>query len=488
MKFKPFRIQQRPLFTMSHENLLDYIDQELPKEHLSRLIKTVVSVIGTNNIEEKYSRYGQNTYHPKLMLSLLFYGYATGVRSSRKLEEKCQSDHACIYLMECYAPDHRTISDFRKDNIKEIEKYFVDIIRLCMELGYKNLGKIYIDSTKIKANASAKRTKDNQKYDQWLEKIKEEIKVLMKEVEAIDEKEDESCRVDPEQEKLKNKLANKEYLKLKIEEALIELKKRDQKKVNLTDHDANHMKAGGSKDIRPSYNGQTATTEDGIITAAEADTVANDRQQLQPMIEKTEENTDVDVQEVTADTGYSSYSNYEYLEKKEIDGYIPDSNFQQYKNGEYEREENRYHYSNFKYDKLTDSYTCPEGKILPYYKTRIKESKYRQWNHQVYRGKECGNCPKRALCTKSKVRELLIDTREPLMQKMRIKLLSEEGKLKYLKRQFTIEPVFGHLKYNLGYRNFLLRGLEKVKGEFKLMCIGSNLKKMLKIGLIPAAI
>jgi transposase len=91
MKFKPFRIQQRALFTVSRENLLDYIDQQLPKKHLSRLIKTAVSAIGTSNIEEKYSSYGQNTYHPKLMLSLLFYGYATGVRSSRKLEEKCQS-------------------------------------------------------------------------------------------------------------------------------------------------------------------------------------------------------------------------------------------------------------------------------------------------------------------------------------------------------------------------------------------------------------
>ena len=91
--------------------------------------------LDTEAIEAKYSFLGQRTYHPKLLLSVLFYGYATGVRSSRKLEERCLSDHFYIYLMQCYTPDHRTISDFRKNNLKAIEKYFVDIVRIFSELG-----------------------------------------------------------------------------------------------------------------------------------------------------------------------------------------------------------------------------------------------------------------------------------------------------------------------------------------------------------------
>ncbi|MCP4325489.1 MAG: IS5/IS1182 family transposase, partial [Alteromonadales bacterium] len=90
-----------------------------------------------------------------------------------------------------------------------------------------------------------------------------------------------------------------------------------------------------------------------------------------------------------------------------------------------------------------DSYTCPEGKRLAYCKTRKKKTKSRQWNHKVYKGTECANCVKRSLCTKSKVRELLIDIREPLLRRMREKLLSKEGALKYFKRQYTIEPLFG---------------------------------------------
>ncbi|MBT7210989.1 MAG: transposase, partial [Candidatus Scalindua sp.] len=110
------------------------------------------------------------------------------------------------------------------------------------------------------------------------------------------------------------------------------------------------------------------------------------------------------------------------------------------------------------------------------------------WNHKVYKGTECTSCAKRSLCTKAKVRELLLDIREPLLNRMREKLLSTEGALKYFKRQYTIEPIFGHLKYNLGYRSFLLRGVEKVRAEFKLMCIGWNLKKMFKMGIRPVRV
>jgi len=421
------------------------------------------------------------------MLSILFFGYATGLRSSRGLEDKCIRDDYYKFLMSYYTPDHRTISDFRKDNLEEINKFFVETLMMFRLMGYKNVGKVYLDGSKIKANASASRTKDEKGYEKWLSIIKEEVEKILKEAEKIDKEEDEKCKLDSEQEqkKLEKKLANSKYLEKKINEALEVMKKKELKKINLTDYDANNMKKGGSKDIRPGYNCQAAVTEDGIITAAEAVTEANDRNQLEPMIEKNESNIGEALEEVTADSGYGSYKNYKYLEDKGINGFVPDQYFRKYKSGEYEKEENRYHYTNFQYDELDDSYICPEGERLVYWKTRTKKSKTRQWNHKVYRGISCSTCSKRSLCTKLKRRELLIDMRDPLLQVMRKKLLSEEGKLKYLMRQYLIEPVFGHLKYNVGYTHFLLRGLEKVNGEFKLMCIGWNLKKMLKLGYTP---
>ena len=97
----------------------------------------------------------------------------------------------------------------------------------------------------------------------------------------------------------------------------------------------------------------------------------------------------------------------------------------------------------------------------------------------------CELCKTVIMYESLKMRELLIDIREPLLRRMREKLLSKEGALKYFKRQYTIEPLFGHLKYNLGYRSFLLRGVEKARAEFQLMCIGWNLKKMFKMGIRP---
>ncbi len=487
-KFKSLHESQKPLIYLMPESYLEYIGELIPHDHLCRMVKEVVFSLDTEPIEAKYSFLGQNSYHPKLLLSILFYGYATGVRSSRKLSEKCISDHMYIYLMQCYRPDYRTISDFRKNNIKEIEKYFVDIVRIFSELGYKNVGKIYLDGTKIKGSASSKRTKDRAGFDKWLERLDEEIKNLLKEAEAIDNQEDESCKLSSEQEELQKKLGNRKYVKGKIHEALEMLKAERRKKVNLTDQDANFMKAGSSKDIRPGYNCQAVSTEDGIIIAADAVTDANDHDQLGPMIEQAELNTGKKVDEAAADSGYGGYESCEYLEKREIDGYVPDQFFYQYKSGEYKKEENRYHYSNFKYNASSDSYICPEGKRLKYWKTRKKKTKSRYWNHRVYKGTECNVCVKRSLCTKSKVRELLIDIRDPLLSRMREKLLSKEGALKYFKRQYTIEPIFGHLKYNLGYRSFLLRGVEKARAEFQLMCIGWNLKKMFKMGIKPEMI
>src|SRR3990172_1362645 len=240
----------------------------------------MVFSLDTEPIEATYSFLGQRTYHPKLLLSVLFYGYAIGVRSSRRLAERCLSDHIFIYLMQCYTPDHRTISDFRKNNLKEIEKYFVDIVRVFSKLGYTHIGKIYLDGTKIKGNASAKWTKDKAGFEKWLSEITEEIATLLQEAETIDNQEDDSCKTDPEQEAFKKKLSNRKYLKGKIEEALETMKEENREKINLTDRDANHMKSGGSKDIRPGYNGQAVVTESGVIVVAgEAVTEANDRNQ-----------------------------------------------------------------------------------------------------------------------------------------------------------------------------------------------------------------
>lgn len=477
-KFKPFHSYQKPLIGLSRESFLDYIETVIPKEHLARLVKEVVDLISTKALEDKYSFKGQKSYHPKLLLRILFYGYATGTPSSRKLEEKCISDHVYIYLMESYTPDHRTISDFRKNNIELIENYFVGIIRIFKELKMLKIGKIFIDGTKIKANASVKRSKTEDGFNAWLRNIKEDISALMKEAEEIDLRENEEYKTDDKQKEIIKKLAEKNLLRNKIEEAVKSIKEEDKKKNNITDPDANNMKPGGSRDIRPSYNFQATVNEDGIILSAEAGTNAKDSEYLKQMIDQTERNTNEQIQEAIADSGYESFKNYEYLDEKNIDGYIPDACFKKYKEKEYDQEKYRYHHSKFKYDSKKNCLICPEGKQLQFERLRINGRKSRNKNKIVFKGRECITCNKRALCTKEKYRRVAVDMREPLLRKMREKLLTDYGKNVYLQRQYTIEPIFGHLKHNLGYRNLLLRGIKKVNAEIKLMCIGWNLKKL----------
>ena len=484
-KFKPLRESVKPMIALSIESRLAELEKRIPENHLCRMVKEVVLSLDTSAIESRYSFDGQRSYHPRLMLSILFYGYATGIRSSRKLEDKCISDDYYKFLMQYYTPDYRTISDFRKDNIAAISSYFVSVLRIFEKLGYKKVGKIYIDGTKIKANASKKRTKTVKGFEKWLSLLEEEIANILNEAAAIDQEEDEKFKMCEEDKELLKKLSNRSYLKTKIESALLQMRKEDKKKLNLTDPTAQEMKTGGSKDIGPKYNCQAAVTVDGVITAGEAVEECNDRHQLEPMIEKSEFNTGKRVDEVAADGGYASYDNYEYLDKRKINGYVPDQYFCQYKSGEYQKEKNRYYFTNFRYDASTDRYICPDGKVLAYWKTRKNKTKARGWHHKVYIGKECKNCSNRGLCTQSKRRELLVDLREPLLIAMRNKLMSEEGSLKYFMRQHIIEPIFGHLKNNLGYKTFLLRGVEKVNAEFKLMCIGWDIKKLLKLGFTP---
>jgi len=325
-KFKPFHEFKKPLIGLTPETFLNYIDAQIPAGDMCRLVKEVVFSLDISVIEKKYSITGQKSYHPKLMLSLLFYGYATGVRSSRKLEEKCLRNHNYIYLMECYRPDHRTISDFRKDNIEEVGKYFIDILRIFDKLGYTKVGKIYIDGTKVRANASAKRTKTNEGFERWLSKLEEKIDKILEEVDEIDSREDETMD-EKEKEEKERKLSESKNLKQKIKKALEKVKKENASKMNLTDPEAKHMKKGGSKDIRPRYNCQAVLTEEGVIVAGKAVTDGNDCEQLEAMVEKSESNTGKEVEEVATYSGYSSYENYDYLEKKKINGYIPDNNF-----------------------------------------------------------------------------------------------------------------------------------------------------------------
>jgi transposase len=465
-KFKPYRKNQFMLFPKS-------IDDYVPKNHLSRMISNIVEQLDTRNIEDKYSQLGQNTYHPKILIKLLFYGYAIGERSGRKISSKCETDTAYIYLAQMYKPDFRTINDFRKDNIEELSQYFIDILRMCKELGLISVGQMNIDGTKIKANAANRRTKTKEDYQKWLKRIDDKIKKILEEAEATDTQEDQIYQ-DKRGDELPEELNTQEKLKARIKKVMKKFE-NEKEKINLTDPDARFMKDGHYR-IDTSYNCQASLSKEQIMLSSEVITEASDRKALELMVETSDTNLAQPVKDIAADAGYSSYDNYEYLEKNNKIGYIPDQNLREDLKGK-----GPYHQDRFRYDPEKDIFLCPEGKKLKLDHIRRKDYGYRKFQTKIYKCKDCLTCKKKPLCTRQKYRTINLEDRKILVDQMRNRLQTEKGRKKYLQRLFTTEPVFGHLKYNLGYRHFFLRSLKKVRGEFRLMCIGWNLKKMHKL-------
>jgi len=466
-KFKPRLAGQLMLFPKS---INDYV----PKEHFARLVDKVVEQLNTTDIENKYSNIGQNTYHPKIIIKLLFYGYAIGERSGRMIARRTETDTAYIYLAQTYKPDFRTINDFRKNNLEELSRYFIDIVRLCKDLGLVKIGQINIDGSKIKANAADRLTKSKDDYERWSKKIDKKIKDILAEAERTDAEED-ALYGDKRGDELPEDINTEEKLKKKLEEVMQRFKQEKQK-INLTDPDAKFMKTDNGS-IKTSYNAQAAVTDKQLIVAADVITDPNDRNALIPMIEKTEKVLQEPVNEVAADSGYHSYDNYEYLSKNNKTGYIPD----QYHRKAENQQHSKYHQDNFKYDKSKDVYTCPEGKTLHPHKTRRSNAGVVKRRQVIYKSSSCQGCCVKQRCTKQSQRTVVREDRRHLLEAMRQRLFSKEGKEKYKKRLCTTEPVFGNIKHNLGYRYFLLRTLYKVKAEFKLMCIGHNLRKMYSI-------
>jgi transposase len=342
------------------------------------------------------------------------------------------------------------------------------------------LGHISIDGSKFKANAA-----DRKAYD--LKRIEKEMQRLLEKAAKVDQEEDAHYGADKSGDELPKDIQDREKRIEKLEEMKKHLNETAKKKVNATDPDAAFMRTKSG--IKTSFNAQASVDEAvQVIVAADVTNEPNDLDQLLPMIEQTEDNTKGSIDILTADSGYSCPNNLEKLELQDIDAYIPDDTYQSRRRG---KEISEFDKDNFVYNEATNTFTCPAGKELTFWHKR--EDK--QGQYHVYLCKVCKECPHYGKCTKSKKgRSIWRRVVDEKIKAMRLKLDSESGKAIYNKRRHIIEPVFGHIKAVLGFTGFHLRGLTKVTGEFKLIAIAHNLKKISKygykkeLGLTPMAV
>jgi hypothetical protein len=342
------------------------------------------------------------------------------------------------------------------------------------------LGHISIDGSKIKANAADRKTYDRKRVDR-------EMKRILDQAEKQDQQDDALYGSENSGDELPEEIRNRGQRIEKLKQIQKQLDQQGKEKINATDADAAFMKTTGG--IKTAYNAQASVDEQTqVIVAADVTNQPNDKEQLLPMIEQTEQNTAASIDTLSADSGYSTPENLQKLEAYDIDAYIPDDIYQGRSRG---KQVGPFDKEHFIYDQSADAFTCPAGKVLKFWYTK-RESKS---VYRVYRCTQCDSCQHFGQCTTSKngrsIWRRLVDSK---IKAMRSKLDTDEGKAIYGKRRHIVEPVFGHIKTILGFTGFHLRGLKKVNAEFKLVAIAHNLKKISKyaykkgFGLIPRLI
>jgi len=321
----------------------------LPSDHLANFISDVVDTLDLSEIVNGYdnSQGGQAPFHPVLMVKLLLYAYCVGVPSSRRIERSTYEVIPFRVLSANQYPDHDTIAEFRKRHLAALSRIFLQVLKLCQKAGLVKLGHVALDGTKVKANASKHKAMSYEYMQKKADELEAEIARLLSEAEAVDKAEDirygKGKRGDELPEELryrKRRLEKIQEAKRTLEEearqaaqvqpaadkprseSAVRVKPKAQR--NFTDPDSRIMKDGATKAYEQAFNGQVAVdSKYQIIVAAGVTQECNDKQQVEPMVERLKANLGgVCPRQMTMDNGYYSDDNVEFLRKAGIDAYI----------------------------------------------------------------------------------------------------------------------------------------------------------------------
>jgi transposase len=432
------------------------VDEWLPQRHLARYVVEVVDQLDLSEMVKAYRGSGSASYHPAMLLSLLIYGYATKVFSSRAIERATHDSVAFRFIAGNEHPDHDTIATFRKRFLPQIESLFVEVLTLARTMGMLKLGTVALDGTKVHANASRHSALSYGHAKKLEKQLKREVQQLLKLAEQADAAEIPDGMSIPEE------LARREARLVAIAEAKKQIEARaqereqaeyaaklaaraerekqtgkkprgrppeppsgkveDKEQINLTDEDSRIMPvAGGGFD--QCYNAQAAVATDSmLVVASDVTQAANDKKQVAPMVKKLQALPEElgRTECLIADNGYLSEANVEHCEAAQIEPLI---------------------------------------------------ALGRARHHAGWR-KRFAPAPKAPPASAT------------AMQKMAHRLKTPEGKKLYALRKQTPEPVFGIIKSAMGFRQFLLRGFDNVKGEWNLVTMSWNIRRMFALSTV----
>lgn len=453
------------------------IDEYIGEEHPVRAYDTFIEVLNPYEIDLEIDphKVGNSAYEPKAMLKLVIYGYSYGIKSSRKLERAVHENVAFIWLMGGLKPDHKTIAEFRKNNKKALKLVLRQCARMCMKLGLIEGNILFIDGTKIRANAGRGKNHTKEQYECKLKDIDIRIEKLLEECERIDEEEKgEGSLV-----KMEENLIDQRNLRERIKGLLAEFETKGdltkdglQRTVNQTDPECALMRSiHGS---HASYNAQSVVDDkNGLIIHADAVSETKDINQLSEQVEQAEEVMEKSCEVVCADAGYSNTKELEKLDGKDIQVVVPSQRQALH------RPEKPFSKSQFTYNAQEDCYYCPEGHPLIY---STQKSGGEQLVYRIKDANLCRQCKNFGICTNArqgrKINRLL---REELKEKIERQFNEPGSQEIYARRKTRAEHPFGHIKHNLGIRNFLLRGRDGAQAEISIGATCFNIARMITL-------
>jgi len=460
-----YRYGDRNQMTLLPPSVDDYVAQDAPVRAYNAFVEALdFEKLG---IEIDPNRVGNPSYDPKAMLKLLIYGYSYGVRSSRKLEREVNYNLSFIWLVGGLKPDFKTIAEFRRNNKKALKEVLKQCAQLCVRLDLIAGNTLFVDGTKIRANASIKNTWDKKKCERALKKIDKRIEEILSECEAADETEDK----DPSLVAMNKELEDKEKLKKKVKNILSELEESGEKSLNTVDSECTRINS--LQGSHAGYNGQIVTDEKkGLIVNSDVVNENNDLNQFAVQIEKANETLEKKCDAASADSGYATTDELKKVADQDIKVVIPSQ--RQAANREVKEFDRR----NFKYDREKDCHVCPAGEVLNY----CGENKKKRYRNYQASGASCRNCRFFGRCTTSKNgRKVVRLNNEDTRLELEAEYLKPESQAIYKHRKEKVELPFGHMKRNLNVSGFLLRGLEGVKAEMSLLSTCFNMARMITL-------
>ena len=450
----------------------DYVSLEDPVRAYDAFVDALdLAMLG---VEVDENKVGNSNYNPRSMLKLLVYGYSYGWRSSRKLERAVNHNVSFMWLMSGLKPDHKTIAEFRRNNLIALKKVLKQCARLCVRLELIEGNTLFVDGTTIKANASRNMNLTRKTYEAKLTEIENRIEELLTECEQIDTDENSSESL----VKMKKELCNKERLRNTIDEILTGFdnesaknKSGRERTVNQTDPDSIIIKiAQGSC---AGYNVQSVVDDKhGLIVNTEAAAITSDIQQFAPQIIKAEKVIGRECKMAVADAGYANTAVLEEIDKRGTTVIVPSQ-----RQALHEKEK-PFNKNCFKYDKENNCYHCPEGHVLKYASAELHRNKI----YYRIEGSTCRSCKHFGVCTSCKTgRTITRLVNEQTKEKIERQYEDPDIQKIYARRKMNVELPFGHIKHNLGIRHFLLRGIKGAQAESAIGASCFNIRRMISI-------